>query len=69
MYTLARCDKRCYLDHVRYSLSHSACPFLFVACRLVPLINPQVNGINNYAALATSGLSIGAKEWLFRYTL
>lgn len=43
--------------------------FLTYACRLVPLINPQVNGINNYAALATSGLSIGAKEWLFRYTL
>jgi len=52
-----------------YALSDLRMLFLTYACRLVPLINPQVNGINNYAALATSGLSIGAKEWLFRYTL
>lgn len=40
-----------------------------ILCRLVALINPEVNGINNYAALGISGLSIGAKELLFRYTL
>jgi hypothetical protein len=33
------------------------------------LLNPEVNPLHNYAALGISGLSVGAKELLFRYTL
>lgn len=32
-------------------------------------MNPEVSALHNYAALGISGLSIGAKELLFRYTL
>jgi hypothetical protein len=43
--------------------------FQFCSPRLVPLINPESNIMHNYAALGISGLSVGAKELLFRYTL
>mmetsp|Transcript_60292 Transcript_60292/g.118599 ORF Transcript_60292/g.118599 Transcript_60292/m.118599 type:complete len:544 (+) Transcript_60292:56-1687(+) len=37
--------------------------------KLVPLMNPEINALHNYAGLAVSALSIVVKELLFRYTL